>query len=200
MAITPTYSTLFACLYDEPEPIGNLGRGAHYSVFRSVEWLDVIRAPLETPQIHDFAVIWDEDHDERVIGVIEEIYMAGLLSPIQFIGERKGLLTIIVAAKFYYAHSREMLNAYIQRLKDISTSPIHGDSWPTEVGLFDRSPGSPHQTDLKGLIMADDHRVITYARNIDSLWGLGTKQFIQHCDPNIVFPPPTPPFFPSTTV
>jgi hypothetical protein len=190
MAITPTYSTLFSCLYDEPEPIGKLGRGSHYSVFRSVEWLDVTRTPVVIPQIHDFAVIWDEDHDERVVSVIEKIYMAGLLSPIQFIGERKGFLTVIVAAKFYYAHGLETLNGYIRQLNDLSTSPSHGDSWPTELGLFDRSPGSPHQTDLKSLIMADEHRVITYARNIDSLWSLGTKPFVPLCDQSVVLPPP----------
>src|SRR5688572_1906398 len=79
------YSKLFACLYDEPAPVGNLGRGTHYSVMRSVEWLDVVRRPLPLPEIHDFAVIWDEDHDSRVIEAVERIYMAGLLSPIQFI-------------------------------------------------------------------------------------------------------------------
>ncbi|WP_253073410.1 hypothetical protein [Sodalis ligni] len=99
------YSTLLSCLYDEQQPIGNLGRGTHYSIFRTVEWLDVNRTPVNLPQLHDFSVIWDEDHDERVINVIENIYMAGLLSPIQFIGERKGTLTVIVAAKFYYGAS-----------------------------------------------------------------------------------------------
>lgn len=176
--LTPVYSTLFSCLYDDPEPVGQLGRGAHYSVFRSVEWLDVVRKPLALPQVHDFAVIWDEDHDTRVIDVIESIYMAGLLSPIQFIGERKGTLTVIVAAKFYFAHSQANLDAYIGQLNDISGKPSHGDSWPTEVGMFDRSPGSPHQTELHGLIAAEEHRVITYLRNIDSLWSLGTKAFV----------------------
>ncbi|MDO9012548.1 MAG: hypothetical protein Q7U78_12180 [Gallionella sp.] len=193
---TPTYSTLFSCLYDEPEPIGYLGRGAHYSVFRSVEWLDVVRAPLAVPQVHDFAVIWDEDHDTRVIDVIEKIYMAGLLSPVQFIGERKGILSVIVAAKFYWAHSQDTLNAYIQNLNNISGSLNHGDSWETEVGMFDRSPGSSHQTDLQGLIMADEHRVITYVRNIDSLWNLGTKPFTPRPYPDSNISPPAIPFIP----
>lgn len=194
--ITPTYSNLFACLYDEPNPVGQLGRGAHYSVFRSVEWLDVVRAPLAVPQVHDFAVIWDEDHDTRVIDVIEEIYMAGLLSPVQFIGERKGNLSVIVAAKFYWAHSQATLNAYIQQLNKISSSLNHGDSWQTEVGMFDRSPDSPHQTDLQGLIMADEHRVITYVRNIDSLWNLGTKPFVPRHYPTPNISPPIIPFPP----
>lgn len=175
---TPAYSKLFSCLYDEPEPVGQLGRGAHYSVFRSVKWLDVVRAPLTIPQVHDFAIVWDEDHDTRIVSIVEAIYMAGLLSPIQFIGERKGTLTVIVAAIFYYAHSEASLDAYIRQLNEISGKSNHGDSWPTEVGMFDRSLGSPHQTELLGLIMAQERRVITYLRNIDSLWSLGTKPFV----------------------
>lgn len=177
---TPTYSTLFSCLYDEPGPVGSRGWGIHYSVFRSVEWLDVIRTPLTIPQIHDFAVIWDDDHDTRVIDVIEAIYMAGLLSPIQFIGEHKGTLTVIVAAKFYFAHSQANLDAYIQQLNNISLNPNHGDGWPTDVGMFDRSPGFPaHQTELRDLLGIEEHHAITYLRNIDFLWRLGTKQFVQ---------------------
>lgn len=190
----PIYSTLFSCLYDEPSPIGHLGRGTHYSVFRSVEWLDVTRTAVEPPQIHDFAVIWDEDHDTRIIETIEAIYMAGLLSPIQFIGERKGTLTVIVAAKFYFWKSDANLKSYERQLQKICETPGHGDSWELEVGMFDRSPGSPHQTELHGLISADNHRVITYLRNIDSLWGLGTKQFTQKSYPNpfLTIPPAAP--------
>lgn len=174
---TPVYSTLLSCLYDEPEPIGNLGRGAHYSIFRAVEWLDVTRTPIAQPQVHDFAVIWDEDHDKRIIEIIERIYMAGLLSPIQFIGERKGMLTVIVAAKFYFYGSEADTESYKQQLQEVCKNPSHGDEWPIELGMFDRSPGSPHQTELHGLIMASEHRVTTYIRNIDSLWSLGTKAF-----------------------
>lgn len=172
----PIYSTLLACLHDETEAIGCLGRGTHYSVFRTAEWLNVVRQPLALPEVHDFAVIWDEDHDTRVIPVVEAIYMAGLLSPVQFIGERKGNLTVIVAAKFYF-YSRADIAAYTKQLGQISEQTSGGDYWPVEVGMFDRSPGSPHQTDLHGLIMVDEHRVLTYLRNIDSLWSLGTKPY-----------------------
>ncbi|MEB7926151.1 hypothetical protein NGJ69_20970 [Atlantibacter hermannii] len=169
------YSTLFSCLYDEREPVGNLGRGAHYSVFRSVEWLDVLQMPLKLPQIHDFSVIWDEDHDTRVIDVIEHIYMAGLLSPIQFIGERKGILTVIVAANFYFGGIES--HEFESKIQTVCGKAIQNDSWDVEVGMFDRSLGSPHQTDTAGIISAEAHRVITYLRNIDSLWQLGTKSF-----------------------
>ncbi|WP_063826450.1 hypothetical protein [Bradyrhizobium genomosp. I (2014)] len=202
MADVRQYSNLFACLYDEPAPIGALGRGTHYSVFRCIEWLDVTRRRLDHPQIHDFAVIWDEDHDERVIEAVERIYMAGLLSPVQFIGERKGGLTAIVAAKFYFSGSEAGTAAYRTAVEAI----VQGldDPWPAELGSFDRSPGNPHQNFFEGLIQDSDHRVGLYLGNIDSLWGLGTKPYlpaapayfpppIQPTTPGVMPPPPSPP-------
>ena len=176
MADVRQYSKLFTCLYDEEAPVGALGRGTHYSVFRSVEWLDVTRRPLTYPQIHDFAVIWDEDHDERVIEAVEHIYMAGLLSPVQFIGERKGGLTAVVAAKFYFIGSEAETEAYRRAIEAI----VQGldDPWPAQLGSFDRSPGSPHQSFYEALINDSDYRVGLYLANIDSLWSLGTKPYI----------------------
>jgi hypothetical protein len=146
-----------------------------------VEWLDVVRLALPLPEVHDFAVIWDEDHDVRVIEVVERIYMAGLLSPIQFIGERKGSLTVIVAARFRFEHDTGVFEDYARQVNDLSTAPAHGDSWPAEIGFFDRSPHfspmDPHQTEVKGLIHDEPHRVVTYLRHIDSLWSLGTKPY-----------------------
>lgn len=176
MASLPMYSTLFSCLYDETGPIGSLGRGTHYSVLRSVEWLDVVRKPLATPQIHDFGVIWDEDHDTRVIPAIERIYMAGLLSPVQFIGERKGFLSVIVAARFFFHGDEAALQQYRQAIGEIATN-LEFDSWTSEVGTFDRQLGSPHQTDTVGIINDTDVKVQTYLRNIDNLWRLGTRNY-----------------------
>lgn len=169
------YSTLFSCLYDEIEPVGSLGRGTHYSVFRSVEWLNVMRLPLPAPQIHDFAVIWDEDHDRRVIEAIEHIYMAGLLSPIQFIGERKGSLTAVVAAKFYFSGTVQDTETYRRSLEAIAQNL--DDPWPVQLGSFDRAPGSSAQSFPEGLIQDSEHRVNLYLGNIDSLWSLGTKPY-----------------------
>ena len=176
MAPLPVYSTLFSCLHDEPQPVGRLGRGTHHSVLRSVEWLDVLRRPLAVPQIHDFAVIWDEDHDTRVIPAIERIYMAGLLSPVQFIGERKGQLSVIVAAKFYFHGDGSGLENYQKAIRGIAEN-LDFDSWPSEVGTFDRQLGSPHQTDTVGISSDADVKVETYLRNIDNLWRLGTRNY-----------------------
>ena len=175
MTTVPQYSKLISCIYDEPAPIGNLGRGTHYSVFRCAEWFDVTRQPLVSAQVHDFAVIWDEDHDIRVIDAVERIYMKGLLSPVQFIGERKGFLNVIVAARFFFSGAETSIEDYGRQIEAISQEL--DDPWPAEVGMFDRQIGS-HQNSFGGLISAEDSRVEVYLRNIDSLWKLGTRPFI----------------------
>ncbi|QQR39462.1 hypothetical protein [Devosia rhizoryzae] len=175
MTTVPQYSKLFTCLYDEPNPVGSIGRGTHYSVFRSVEWLDVTRRALALPQVHDFKVVWDEDHDTRVIEAIEQIYMAGLLSPVQFFGERKGTLTAIVAARFYFHGSEVDTENYRSAITRIAQDLP--DPWTAKLGSFDRSPGSPHQCIYEGIIGDSEHRVGLYLANLDSLWQLGTRDY-----------------------
>ncbi|WP_430455046.1 hypothetical protein [Rheinheimera sp.] len=169
------YSTLFTTIHDEQRPVGNIGRGSHYSVLRSVEWMDVTRTPLELPQVHDFAIIWDEDHDTRVLEAVEKIYMAGLLSPVQFIGERKGFLSVVVAAKFYFHGSESNINSYAKAIEDIAQSLA--DPWGSEIGCFDRSLGSTHQCFNISIIQDNEPKVLNYLKTIDSLWGLGTKEY-----------------------
>lgn len=182
---TQSYSSLLSCIYDESKPLGKIGRGTHYSVFRSVEWLDVQRKKLAQPHVHDFAVIWDEDHDIRVMEAVERIYMAGLLSPIQFIGERKGHLYIVVASIFYCGWQVEAgIDNYISQIEDIASDLTHGDEWHVELGFFDRSPSwPPHQTKIPDLIHDSQERVITYLRHIDALWSLGTRPYRYESDP-----------------
>ncbi|MEE9985541.1 hypothetical protein [Agrobacterium pusense] len=171
-----SYSQIFSCLYDEPGPVGHLGRGTHYSVFRVPEWRDVTLKPLSIAQIHDFAVIWDEDHDERVIAVAERLYVNGLFAPIQFIGERKGTLTIIVAARFRWSGSEADWKDWCDQVSRLC-SDVLGDTWFVDFGEFDKSLGSPQQTRPEGIISDHEHKVIIYLRNIDSLWNLGTWAF-----------------------
>lgn len=177
MAVLPTYSPFFSCVYDEQEPVGQLGRGTHYSVLRTAEWFDVDRSPLDEAQVHDLAVIWDEDHDERVVPVIEQIYMNGLLSPVQFIGERKGMLTVILASRFYLNRPHGELEEYEARIKEISQKGPYCDVWTLEIGCFNREHHEPPFTCADGIISDSEDRVITYLRNIDSLWSLGTKLY-----------------------
>lgn len=175
MSTIPNYSRIISCIYDEPSPIGRLGRGTHYSIMRCVEWLDVMREPLAQAYLHDFAVIWDEDHDTRVIEAIERIYIAGLLSPVQFIGEKKGNLSVIVDTRFAYGVSVEATKEYHHRITHIAG--LGEDWWGAEIGTFNQQTESPARSNYIGIIAASDCRVNTYLRNIDSLWSLGNKEF-----------------------
>jgi hypothetical protein len=89
------YSDFFQTLHDETRPTGYLGQGTHCSVLRATVFHDETARPLRRARFADFAVIWDADHDMRVIEPIEEIYRRGLLSSFIIFGERKGSFTAI---------------------------------------------------------------------------------------------------------
>jgi hypothetical protein len=94
-----TYSAFFQTLHDETGPTGYLGRGTHYSVLRAVVFHDPKGSPLPEGQFADFAVIWDEDHDVRVIKPIEEIYRRGLLSGFLMFGEQRGHFAAVLSTR-----------------------------------------------------------------------------------------------------
>jgi hypothetical protein len=180
MPNTPSYSSLFSCLYDEPKPVGSLGRGAHYSVFRAVEWRDIYLRPLQQANIHDFAVIWDEDHDRRIIQVIERIYMAGLFSPIRFVGERKGTLSVILDAEFNFEASKIEVSKLVTEIRTIAETAGDNDMWTVQFGAFDGSSESVERNRPAHLIgeAADRNRVVRYLKGIDALWNLGNSPYV----------------------
>lgn len=90
-----TYSAFFQTLHDETGPTGYLGRGTHCSILSAVVFHDSAGHLLPKGQCTNFAVIWDEDHDTRVIEPIEEIYRRGLLSSFVMFGERQGAFTAV---------------------------------------------------------------------------------------------------------
>lgn len=101
--------------------------------------------------------------------------MKSLLSPIQFIGERKGTLNIVVAAKFYFGFNEDVIDAYAAAVEE-EASMVGGDSWNVNIGMFDRSE-IDHQTEIGHIIQDTDFRVKTYLRNVDALWRLGTRDY-----------------------
>lgn len=175
----PIYSSLFSTVYDQPGPTGYLGRGAHYSILRCAEWFDVELKRQATAHVHDFCVVWDEDHDRRVIDVVEAIYASGLLAPIQFIGERKGMVSILYAARFWSYAEDGVLDEWKRKINEICAKPKHGDWWSCEFGMFDRSP-IRHQTEIIQIIADSEHNIENYLRGIDSTWKLGTRPYFQY--------------------
>jgi hypothetical protein len=131
---------------------------------------------VQLPLIHDFAVIWDDDHDERIIRVIERMYMNGLLAPVQFIGEHKGTLTVIIAARAWFDMD-EPAESYARRIEAIVGDAAQ-DHWTVVLGRFDRSDRdirTAHQTELREIIGVDAITEHTFLLNLDGMWKLGTK-------------------------
>jgi hypothetical protein len=173
------YSTYFSCLHDEPEPVGQIGEGTHYSVMRAVEWSDECLTPIKLPQVHDFAVIWNEFHDERVISTIEQIYMAGLLSPVLFVSLQKHTLYFVLTDNFWGLEEIDSKpgvsdsEIYSHEIDEVCTSDfVHATVFCT----FEQLLNLPDSAQ-RDIISDDEHRVHIYLRNIDNLWKLGSKPF-----------------------
>lgn len=173
--MTPSvYSQFLACLYDQAEPVGDLGRGTHYSVFRSIEWRDLNGDFRDSGRFHDFAVVWDEDHDTRVIGFAEQLHMHGLLWPIIFIGERKGMLTILLWRDVDPVRER---SDWFDVVKELAETAVECDVWTADFGRFHRDPANCQSlTEPAGIISDSDELVVAYLQAIDVLWQLGEKK------------------------
>ena len=170
---THAYSHLFSCLYDQQEPVGAIGRGSHYSVFRSIQWRSLEGAARERGRIHDFAVIWDEDHDERILRVVERLQLAGLMWPVVFIGERKAILNILLAHQAGPIEAEDP--TYVEKIRAIAND-VDGDVWDLRMGTYHRDPANEDRLTYPSDIIADpDAAVIAYLQSIDVLWQLGEK-------------------------
>lgn len=113
----------------------------------------------------DFAVIWDEDHDTRVIEVIEQIYLQGLMAPVRFVGERKGNFIVFVSDDFSTALGREKYEDYLQDINDICSALR--DPWTTSVHAISSAAHS--------IIHAPMENVELYLDTIQLLWRVGTR-------------------------
>jgi len=158
-----SYSPFFQTLHDERSPTGHLGNGTHSSILRAMVFQDPTFLPLTTGAFADFAVIWDEDHDTRVIKAVELIYRAGFLGSILMIGERKGTLHAIVSEDVkdpkILSSLEDELRLVAQRMED--------DPWSSSVRTLD----SPDHE----IIDDESDKVSLYLRNLKMLWKLGLQ-------------------------
>jgi hypothetical protein len=160
------YSDFFQTLHDEVGPVGYLGRGTHYSVLRAISFQDADGGMINEAQYLDFAVIWDEDHDDRIMEPIYKLYCSGFLSSFIMFGERKGMMTGIVAP-----HLRKPSLEYLaEQLGKVCDGMQNGDWWSTQIGSLAKS---------QGMISGSDADVLLYLSNVNMLWNLGLKK-IEH--------------------
>ena len=154
------YSEFFQTLYDEHQPVGALGRGSHYSVLRAIVFHDQENLVLKTAKFHDFAIIWDEDHDTRIIKVIEKIYFSGFLSRYKFFGENKGCFTTI--------RDISIPEGILENL--IYTTQIESICDKVEEDVWNYEDAHPWH-----IINDAEEKVKIYLQNILGLWNLGLK-------------------------
>ena len=143
------YSHMFSTLYDQQESSCQLGRGTHFSVCR-------LLAP--DASFHDFAIIWDEDHDLRVVYVIEKMIEKYAMWDVLFVGERKGHVCVI---------TRGRPNPLYSQILSRITSSLPSDSFGCDIEAIGAATGS--------IINAKPDDVRQYLRGIDAGWQLGSK-------------------------
>ena len=181
----PSYSPFFETVYDEQSPVGNLGRGTHYSILRSVQWKSPSHKPLETPTLHTFALVWDEDHDKRIMNILEVAYMANLMPAVKFVGERKGGVTVIFDRNLKILNQPALQNLF-KEWHGICQAGYANDVWNFEFG-FDDNPA------ITAIINDKKEKVNLYLANIANLWPLGHSNFspVNHLEKQKpILPPP----------
>jgi len=139
-------------------------------------WHDAQLSPLSTAAFLDLAVFWDKDHDTRIIELLERLYFKGLLSPIKFIGERKGTLTVFVTSEGRSSKSNLWLQEYSDKIREICRD-VSGDQWPVTVYFYSGSEDDVviDYDDQSRIINDSEEHIRTYLKNIDMLWSLGIK-------------------------
>src|SRR5713226_167389 len=158
-----SYSHFFQTLHDERSPTGHLGKGTHASILRAIVFHGPTLTPLEAGAPADLAVIWDEDHDTRVIKAVELIYRSGFLGSILMIGERKGTLNAIVSED---VQDPKLLSSLEEKLSAVARK-MQDDPWSSSLRMLN----SPNHE----IIDDDDAKVSLYLSNLTMLWQLGVK-------------------------
>jgi hypothetical protein len=159
-----SYSHFFQTLHDERSPTGHLGNGTHASILRAIVFHDWSLMPVGRGKATDVAVIWDEDHDTRVIKAIEAIYRAGFLGSILMIGERKGTLNAIVSE---HVKNPKLLSVLEDKLRAVAEQ-MEGDPWLSSLRTLD----DPNHE----IIDDDNAKVSLYLANLKMLWRLGVTK------------------------
>jgi len=159
------YSPFFKTLHDEKSPVGYLGRGTHHSILRAMVFNDLNLKPTTKGSFLDFAVIWDEDHDIRVVEVVEKLYAERLLAPIRVIGERKGMLSVLLSSEVTSVWGEKKFNDYAATVERHSS--CSNDQWTADVSVLHKMGTT--------IINDDPNKVSIYLKNIENLWELGLK-------------------------
>ena len=91
----------FKSLHYKISPAGKSKQNKHFSVLRAGPSSNMPPNFEDISTYQAFVIIWEKEHNIKVIKIVEKLYSERLLSPILFIEERKGFLTIIIDKKIF---------------------------------------------------------------------------------------------------
>lgn len=99
-------------LYTEHEhPHDEHGEGA-YTIFSTQQAKDINSMPLSAVCIQKFAVLWEGRPDTRVIDLIEESIVKGVLAPVKLLHASEGTLFIAYDSMLDDGHYEGFVNAW----------------------------------------------------------------------------------------
>ena len=104
-------------------------RNQDFTVYRVPVWNDQRCERSDHGMSHDFAIVWDEDRDQRVFQVVDKLYWKGLLSGVYALGESEGVLSLVTEP------GKPTPDRIQRQLGD--TVELVGDVWSVQVGPMD---------------------------------------------------------------
>jgi hypothetical protein len=162
------YSEFFETLHDEQGRVGSML--CHYSILRAMVFHDEFGNALPIARRQKFAVIWDDDHDERIIQPIEKLFCEGLLSSFVMFGEQKAVFYAMAAEQLAAPKFKARVSHLEKRIEAACHYIDIGDQWGAQLEWIN----------APGLMMnASDDKARLYAATIKMLWDLGDGEATQ---------------------
>lgn len=149
---------LLESLYEEKDQVG-FTDGVHHSVLQFASWHNDARKVRKTARVQRVAIVWDPDHDERVLDVADAMYVRGLLAPVLLLSEMKGMLYVALRP-----NASRLLDLEDYRSEVSAAATPDGDSWMVEV--------IPYESRSEALRLMSGERGQCYIDGIDAVWQL----------------------------
>jgi hypothetical protein len=162
------YSTILACLFDQAGPAIVNGGNPSYSIFRVTQARDQIGQRVDRMTVHDLAIIWDDDHDERVVYALERLHLAGLLWPVVFASENRGTLTMFIQGGLSLPSNFE------EEVREACSAAVK-DNWHVTFPIYNRPSPFNFNPGLD-VVPGASLNAISYLCAIDAQWKLGLRE------------------------
>jgi hypothetical protein len=134
---------------------------------RNLTWIGKNNETMKKAMAHDFAIIWEKDHDERIIPAILRMYTNNLFGAAMIVGVRRGVLTYLIDNALLQQIDEQQITVFKNALTE-QCQPHTGDKWSVEVASIQ----DPRTSQI---IMDTPEKVRVYLENIHNLWNLGIK-------------------------